>query len=74
MADLLKIKRGYAWMFDRYIVILHDFDGYISIKDMQFDEEYLWVQFHDLPLSGMNKLVEKRLGFAIGSLPLVDVD
>lgn len=74
VADLLKIKRGCPWMFDRHLVILQDFDGYISIKDMQFDKEYFWVQFHDLPLGGMNKLVGERLGSAIGSFPVVDVD
>lgn len=41
---------------------------------MMFAKEVFWIQIHNLPLGGMNKMIGKKLGSIIDSLQMIDVD
>lgn len=74
LSDLMKVKKGCPWMFDGNLVMLKDFDGFTSIKEMKFDKELFWVQIYNLSFGSMKKLVGEKGGSDLGSLPMVDVD
>lgn len=73
-SNLLKVKGGCPWMFERHLILFKDFDGYTPIQDMMFDKETFWVQLHHLPLGGMNKSIGEKVGCAIGTVDMVDAD
>lgn len=50
------------------------FDGFTQIRLMEFDEESMWIQLHNLPLAGMNRLSGERIGSSIGRVEEVDVE
>lgn len=45
---------------DHNLVQFKDFDGFILVQDMQFQEEYFWVQLHNFPLGCMKKIVGEK--------------
>lgn len=53
-------------MFDRYLVVLKEFDGFTLLQEFHFDNESFWIQLHTLPLGGMNQRVGKKVGSVMG--------
>lgn len=54
--------------------VVNPFDGLTPLHDLKFDIASFWVQFHNLPLFGMNREVGVRLGSSIGEVQGVNVD
>lgn len=72
--DLMRVQRGRPWSFDRNLLCLNSFDGFLSPKDLSFNKEVLWVQLHNLPLCGMSWGIGVQVGNKIGNVMEVDVD
>lgn len=71
--DKEHIMEGRPWSFDKYILILNDFDGNVPPSQMQFIYSPFWVQAHDLPLVCMNKTVGTKLGVSLAEVEDIDV-
>ncbi|XP_042948082.1 uncharacterized protein LOC122280957 [Carya illinoinensis] len=72
--DKQRIVEGRPWFFDGQLFVINPFDGISPIHDLKFHTAPLWVQFHNLPMFGMNREVGVRLGSSIGEVQEVDVD
>jgi hypothetical protein len=70
--DMMRVKKGRPWSFDRQILVLNDFDGSITPSKMDFTRSPFWIQVHDMPLLCMTKGIGTRIGESLGEL--VDVD
>lgn len=42
--------------------------------DFIFDKEYMWIQLHNIPLSGMTSGIGEKIGRMIGEVVEVDVN
>lgn len=59
-------------MFDRYLLILNEFDG-SPPSQMDFSKSPFWIQIHDMPLVCMNGGVGRKIGESLGEVWDVDV-
>lgn len=73
-ADKQRVEGGRPWFFYGQLFFINPFDGFIPVQDMKFDLASFWVQFHNLPLLGMNKECGEKLGSTIGMVEEVEVD
>lgn len=71
--DKKRVIEGRPWSFDRYILVLDEFDGSIPPSQIKFTHSLFWIQVHDIPLFCMNKAVGLRIGESMGMLEDVDV-
>ncbi|XP_042988841.1 uncharacterized protein At4g02000-like [Carya illinoinensis] len=69
-----RVLRGRPWSFDKNPVCLQECEASIALRDMTFSHEPFWVQFHNVPFAGINKIMGERLGGSIGEVMIVDVD
>ena len=64
--DKARVLGGCPWLFDRHLLLLHEFDGLTPPREFTFKSSLLWVQVFDLPLyhmtEGVGKLIEKAMG------------
>ena len=51
-----RVLEGRPWSFDRFALVLNDFDGKIALSQMDFTYTPIWVQVHDMPLLRMNRV------------------
>ena len=51
--DAEKILLGAPWSFDKYLVVLCQYETDQSLKVLRFDKAEFWVQVHDLPARRM---------------------
>ena len=51
--DANQVLLGEPWCFDKYLVVLHWYEGDSSLRRLCFDTVKFWVQVHDLPLRKM---------------------
>jgi hypothetical protein len=70
--DKRRVLEGRPWSYDRYALVLNDFDGNTPPSLMQFQHTPIWIQVHDLPLLCMNRGVGTKIGASLGEI--VDVD
>jgi hypothetical protein len=71
--DKKRVLERRPWSFDRYILILNDFDRSIPPAQVQFNHSPFWIQVHDMPLICMNKVVGTKIGESLGVIEEVDV-
>lgn len=71
--DKRRVMEGRPWLFDRYILILNEFDGSKAPTQMEFLHSPLWVQVHDMPLIYMSKEVGRKISSSLGECLEVDV-
>lgn len=60
--DRSRVEDGRPWFFNSYVFVINGFDGLVPPSMMKFDKEALWVQFHNMPLIGMNQACGEKLG------------
>ncbi|XP_059436282.1 uncharacterized protein LOC132169233 [Corylus avellana] len=70
--DKCRVLEGRPWLFDRYILILNEFDG-SPPSQMDFSKSPFWIQIHDMPLVCMNGGVGRKIGTSLGEVWDVDV-
>ncbi|XP_042950147.1 uncharacterized protein LOC122282243 [Carya illinoinensis] len=73
-ADKYRVEGGRPWFFDGQLFVINTFDGSILVSELKFDRASFWVQFHNLPLLGMNKECGEKLGSTIEEVEEVEVD
>lgn len=71
--DKDKVLLGRPWLFDRHLVIIHEFDGSISPAQLVFSHSPFWVQIHDLPLICLTRGVGRKIGESLGKVLEVEV-
>ncbi|XP_042939430.1 uncharacterized protein LOC122274460 [Carya illinoinensis] len=74
VSDKQKILKGRPWSFDRRLVCLKEFEGALTISEVQFQYEPFWFQIHNLPFAGMNKETGMLVGSGVGKILEVGVD
>ena len=64
--DKARVLGGCPWLFDRHLLLLHEFDGLTPPREFTFKSSPVWVQVFDLPLYHMTEkvgeLIEKAMG------------
>ncbi|XP_042950149.1 uncharacterized protein LOC122282261 [Carya illinoinensis] len=73
-ANKERVEAGRPWFFDGQLFVIIPFDGNTPLQALKFDAAPFWMQFHNLPLFGMNKEYGVKLGGSIGNVLDVDVD
>lgn len=71
--DKEKVLQGRPWLFDRFLLLLYDFDGVTPPVQMSFSHSPFWVQIHDMPILCMNRGVGLKIGASLGTVIDVDV-
>ncbi len=64
--DKARVLGGCPWLFDRHLLLLHEFDGLTPPREFTFKSSLLWVQVFDLPLYHMTKEIGELIGKAMG--------
>lgn len=72
-ADKRRVLEGRPWLFDRYILVLNDFDDSIALASMDFRFSPFWVQVHELPLICMSEVLGQKIGSSLGEFIAADV-
>ncbi|GLT77192.1 hypothetical protein SLA2020_488010 [Shorea laevis] len=47
--DKEKVLSGRPWLFDRYLLVIHEFDGITPPAQIAFTHSPFWVQLHGMP-------------------------
>ncbi|GLT69909.1 hypothetical protein SLA2020_420210 [Shorea laevis] len=71
--DKDKVLQGRPWQFDRYLLILHEFDGVTPPAQIVFSHSPFWIQLHGMPPICMNREVGTKIGSSLGEVMEVDV-
>ncbi|KAL5806377.1 hypothetical protein ACOSQ4_029110 [Xanthoceras sorbifolium] len=53
--DRKRVLEGGPWSFDKHLLILQEVDGTSRVSNIEFRYVSFWIQFHNLPLSCLNK-------------------
>jgi len=69
----LRILEGCPWIFDGFLIILANFDGFTPPSEMVFKYASFCVQMYDLPLVCMGKNVGYKIGASVGEVEDVDI-
>jgi len=69
----LRILEICPWIFDGFLIILANFDGFMPPLEMVFKYASFWVQMYDLPLVCMGKNVGYKIGASVGEVEDVDI-
>ena len=64
--DKARVLGGCPCLFDRHLLLLHEFDGLTPPREFIFKSSPLWVQVFDLPLYHMTEEVGELIGNAMG--------
>ena len=64
--DKARVLGGCPWLFDRHLLLLHEFDGLTPPREFIFNSSPIWVQVFDLPLYHMTEEVGELIGNAMG--------
>ena len=70
--DLIRVKGGSPWCFQRAMIVLNDYDGFSDLKQVPLDFIRVWVVISGLPLALMTEATVRLVGEMIG--PIVRVD
>lgn len=62
------------WNFDKYLIVIKDFDGAQHVKNIYLKEAYFWVYVHDLLLMIRNEYIGRTVCLAMGRVEEVDLD
>lgn len=46
------------WNFDKYLILVKEFDGVKQVKNIRMDDAFFLVRIHDLPLMACNEYVD----------------
>ncbi|KAK6163123.1 hypothetical protein DH2020_002964 [Rehmannia glutinosa] len=74
LLDKKKVLASTPWLFDRYLLVLHDAVADINPSEINYSHCDFWVQLHHLPLGLMNKEFAKIAGNSIGRFLETDTD
>jgi hypothetical protein len=66
--DKQKVLAGRPWSYDRTLLILNEFDGKISLSQIDFSSTPIWIQIHDMSLGCMNRVVGGQIGSSLGEV------
>lgn len=69
-----RVLAGHPWSFDRYILVLKDFDGSIPSSKWDFKTSPFRIQIQDMPLICMTKAIGGKIGSSLGILEEVDIE
>jgi hypothetical protein len=61
-ADKCRVLEGRPWSYDRYALVLKEFDGKMAPSQMRFQHSPIWIQVHDMPRMGTILVYEQRSG------------
>ncbi|KAL5739858.1 hypothetical protein ACOSQ2_029038 [Xanthoceras sorbifolium] len=70
--DRKRVLEGGPWSFDKHLLILQEVDGTSRVSNIEFRYVSFWIQFHNLPLSCLNKEVGLFLGGMVGDVKEID--
>ena len=72
-SDKQRVLEGRLWSYDRCALMLNEFDGKVTLFQMDFMYTPIWVQVHNMLLLCINRGVGVRIGVSLGVLEDVDV-
>ena len=63
MENIITIE---PWSFDKYLMVLQNYDKEKDLADMEFNRATFWVQVHDIPIRFRTQKVAEEICGAIG--------
>ena len=66
--DIDRIIRSEPWCFDKHLVVFQQYDGDISINELNFQWVSFCVQVHDIPIRFMTREVAKNICDTVGTV------
>lgn len=72
--DKYCVEVGKPLCFDIHLLVPKPYEGWIKLKDMQFEKLEMWIQLYQLPLGKMTRHYGEQIGKSLGGVLDVDVD
>lgn len=72
--DLKRVQDGRPWTFDQNLLCLTNYDKSVTLHEIKFKKEPIWVQFHKLSLGMMNQVYGEEFEKIVGDVKDIDVD
>ncbi|KAK6120279.1 hypothetical protein DH2020_045970 [Rehmannia glutinosa] len=72
--DKKRVLAGAPWLFDKYLLVLHEALADVNPADIRFTHCDFWIQLHHLPLGLMNTSFAETAGNTIGHFLETDTD
>lgn len=66
--DVEKVLQGELWVFDRHLVTIQRYEGFVPIHKLRFEKTVFCVQIHNLPFSLLAVEVMLNIGETLGSV------
>ncbi|KAM5562530.1 hypothetical protein ABKV19_017646 [Rosa sericea] len=70
--DLVRVKKGGPWGFQRAMILLNDYDGFSEIAAVKLDFVWIWVVLEGIPPGILTYPTVKLVGGTIGEVLEVD--
>ena len=64
--DKEMILQNQPWFFNKALLVLKDFDGFLASEKIKLDFCPIWIQVHGLPIEIMNDKIAVAIGSSIG--------
>ncbi|XP_023917408.1 uncharacterized protein At4g02000 [Quercus suber] len=71
--DKKKVLDMCPWSFEKQLVLIQDFEGELTLKEIELKWAPFWVQIYNLPLKSRTKETWWTIGSSLGSVLDVDV-
>ena len=71
--DKKKVLDMCPWNFEKQLVLIQEFDGELTPKDIEIKWAPFWIQIFNLPLKCMTKEIGRTIGSKLGEVMEVDV-
>jgi hypothetical protein len=70
--DIIRVKKGGPWSFQRAMVVVNDFDGFSALSAVSLDFVWVWVQIQGIPPAYFTEATIALLGETLGRVMVVD--
>ena len=71
--DKKKILDMCPWIFEKQLVLLQEFEGELTPKEIEIKWAPFWIQIFNLPLKSRTKETRWAIGSSLGTVMEVDV-
>ncbi|KAL0002242.1 hypothetical protein SO802_016023 [Lithocarpus litseifolius] len=71
--DKKRIMETCPWTYEKYLILLREFEGEQVPKDISLWQSSFWVQIHNLPLKSRTRETGRAIGASMGEVLDIDV-